>query len=334
MDSQQVVEVAKLYYQQSLSQDDIARLMDVSRSTVARALKMAHERGMVRITIVGHSPRAVALERWLYSTFDLEHVVIVPALSDGASDLAAAAQTAASYLDHITPARGTLGLAAGRTLFSISQQLRMAARPELTVVPVMGGWASGSSISANEVVRTAATRWSAKAESLFAPAFVSEAHARAALLREEGIRRPLELARQADVICISAASMAPFSTEWKAHHTSISDEDTRQLIGMGAVGETCAQFLAADGRPLDNWNLEKTIALSISDFRAVPKVMMVATGREKAGALLACCRSRFFSVLILTEDLAAEMEALYTNAEMTSPAADASRNGHYVSPNA
>jgi DNA-binding transcriptional regulator LsrR (DeoR family) len=302
--------VARLYYQQNLSQDDIARLLNVSRSTVSRALKTAHERGMVRITIVSPSARAVELERWLYKAFDLEHVVIVPALRDGASDLEAAAQAAASYLDHITPSHGTLGLAAGRTLFSISQQLRPASRPDLSVVPVMGGWVSGSAISANEVVRTAAARWGARAESLFAPAFVSDAAARAALLREEGIRRPLELARQADVICVSAASMMPLSTEWKAHHTTISDDDARQLIAMGAVGETCAQFLAADGRPLDDWNLEKTIALSIDDFRRVPKVVMVATGREKASALLACCRSRFFSALVITEDLAEEMEAL------------------------
>lgn len=310
MDAQQLLDIARLYYQQNLGQDDIARQLDVSRSTVSRALKAARERGMVRVTIINPSPRATELEAWLRPFFGLEHVMIVPALGDAESDLNAAAQAAASYLDHTIPARGTLGVAAGRTLLAISQQLRPAARPDLCVVPVMGGWVSASSISPNEVVRMVAARWGAKAESLFAPAFVSDAQAREALLREEGIRRPLELARRADVVCISAAPILPLSNEWRAHHTSISDDDARRLSAMGAVGETCAQFLSGDGVPLDSWNLEKTIALSIDEFRAVPKVVMVAAGAEKARALLACCRGGFVTALIVTEDLAAELQRL------------------------
>jgi DNA-binding transcriptional regulator LsrR (DeoR family) len=310
MHAQQVLDIARLYYQQNLGQDDIARLLDVSRSTVSRALKAARERGMVRVTIIHPSPRAAALEAWLRGNFGFEHVMIVPALGDAESDLHAVAQAAASYLDHIVPARGTLGVAAGRTLLSISQQLRPTSRPDLSIVPVMGGWVSASSISPNEVVRMVADRWGARGDSLFAPAFVSDAQAREALLREEGIRRPLEMARRADVACMSTAPLLPLSTEWKAHHTSISDEDARRLTSMGAVGETCAQFLTDDGVPLDRWNLEKTIALSIDEFRAIPKVVMVAAGIEKARALLACCRSGFISALIVTEDLAARLERL------------------------
>jgi DNA-binding transcriptional regulator LsrR (DeoR family) len=334
MDTQQVIDIAKLYYQQNLGQDDIARLLDISRSTVSRALKAARDRGMVRITIVNPSPRAVELETWLRTTFSLEHVTIVAAVGDPASDLDAVAQAAASYLDHVVPSRGALGVAAGRTAFAVSQQVRPASRPGLWVVPVMGGWVSASSISANEVVRTVAARWGAQSESLFAPAFVSDGQAREALLREEGIRRPLEIARQADVVCVSAASMMPLSTEWRAHHTSISDEDARFLTNLGAVGETCAQFMTEDGTPLDQWNLEKTIALSVAEFRAVPKVVMVASGVEKARALLACCRAGFFEVLMVTEDLAREMESLAkaTPAGATALVQASGGNGHLADP--
>ncbi len=319
MDAQLVVEIAKLYYQQNYAQEDIARLLAVSRSTVSRALKVARERGQVRVTIVSFSPRAVELEAWLYTTFQLEQVIIVPALGDPASDLEAVAQAAASYLDHVAPARGVIGVAGGRTLFAISQQIRPAPRPELSILPVMGGWVSASTISANEVVRAFSARWGAESEMLFSPAFVSDAHTRAVLLREESIRHPLERARQADLVCVSAAPLLPLSTEWKAVHPSISDAEARQLLELGAVGETCAQFLTADGRPLDSWNLEKTIALSVADFHAVPRVLMTGTGVEKAVSILACCRSGFVTALIVTEEIAAEMQALYSAAHNPAP---------------
>ena len=57
---EQAVDALKLYYQQDLSQVDIAARMGLSRPTVAKLLAHGRDRGFVTITI--HDPREEASE--------------------------------------------------------------------------------------------------------------------------------------------------------------------------------------------------------------------------------------------------------------------------------
>ena len=49
-----LVRVAELYYEQGLNQNEVAKLLNVSRPTVSRLLDEAKEAGVVEIVI--HSP--------------------------------------------------------------------------------------------------------------------------------------------------------------------------------------------------------------------------------------------------------------------------------------
>ena len=78
MNIDQVLEIAKLYYEQNNTQEDIARQLSISRSTVARALRVARERGYIRTIVIGPSRNLLDLELWFRDRFNLEHIVIVP----------------------------------------------------------------------------------------------------------------------------------------------------------------------------------------------------------------------------------------------------------------
>ena len=58
-----LVEVAKLYYEEQLTQAQIGRQLQTSRSTVSRLLKEARDQGVVKITIQYKWVRDSALER-------------------------------------------------------------------------------------------------------------------------------------------------------------------------------------------------------------------------------------------------------------------------------
>lgn len=313
MNTQQVLQIARLYYEQNKTQEDIAQQLLVSRSTVSRALKVARERGFIRTIVVAPSVTAPRLEAWFRERFNLQHVVIVPGCGSTPEVLDSVGQTAATYLDYIVSEQTVLTVAGGRTLLSVGKQLRPAHRPHVTIVPAMGGWVGDSAISANEVVREFAVRWNAQAELLFAPAIVSNEIARQALWREGGIHLTLEKARQANIACISLAGINP---DPNGHHHRYSSsgrlaaEDQQNLLALGAVGETCAQFFDAEGQPIDIWNKAKTIALSFEDLKHIPTVIMVGAGIEKAQAFLGACRSGFITALIMTEELAQKIEHL------------------------
>ncbi|NIO68840.1 MAG: helix-turn-helix domain-containing protein, partial [Anaerolineae bacterium] len=46
-----LAQVASMYYEDNLNQDEIARRIDTSRSTVSRILQEAREAGVVEITV-------------------------------------------------------------------------------------------------------------------------------------------------------------------------------------------------------------------------------------------------------------------------------------------
>ena len=60
-----LVEVATLYYEQDLSQAEIARKFDVSRSLVSHLLKLCRDQGIVEIRINDSRSRAARLQRRL-----------------------------------------------------------------------------------------------------------------------------------------------------------------------------------------------------------------------------------------------------------------------------
>lgn len=314
MNIEQVLQIARHYYEQNKTQEEIAQQLLVSRSTVSRALKLARERGYIRTIVVAPSSNAPRLEAWFRARFNLQHVVIVPGRGNAPEVLDSVGQTAAAYLHQIIPDQAILTVAGGRTMLAVSKQLRPAYRPDVTIVPVMGGWVGDSAISANEVVREMAVRWQARAESLFAPAIVSDDVARQALWREESIRRTLEKARSATVACISLAGVTPDPNGLHRYYIRSSgllpDEDHHHLLASGAVGESCAQFFDINGLSLDAWNQAKTIAISLYDLKKIPMVMMVAAGVEKAWASLGACRGGFITALIITEELACKIEQL------------------------
>jgi DNA-binding transcriptional regulator LsrR (DeoR family) len=314
MNIDQVLQIARHYYEQNKTQEEIAQQLLISRSTVSRALKVARERGYIRTIVVAPSSNAPRLEAWFRERFDLQHVVIVPGQGNSPEVLDSVGQTAATYLDHIVAEGAVLTVAGGRTLLAVSKQLRPAYRPDVTVVPVMGGWVGDSAISANEVVREIAVRWQARAESLFAPAIISDEIARQALWREESIRLTLEKARTATVACVSLAGVTRDPAGVHHHYARSSgllpEEDHQRLLSLGAVGESCAQFFDINGQPLDVWNQAKTIAVSLHDLKKMPVVVMVAAGIEKAWATLGACRGGFVTVLIITEELACKIEQL------------------------
>lgn len=312
MKTDQIIEIARLYYEQNTTQEDIARQLSISRSTVARALRLAKERGYIRTVVIAPSQNNYDLENWLRDQFNIRHVIIVPCQQDPQQDLDSVGKAAAAYLDSIISEHTILALSGGRTLYAINQHLRPAQRPNLTVVPAMGGLVTESAISANEIVREVATKWQASAEALFAPATMSDATAREALLREDSIRPALQKAKSASLVCTGLAVVKSTTEVPRPYESSsgrVSQEDMQQLQGLGAVCEVCAQFLDIQGNEITSWNENKTIALSIADFKRMFTIV-VGAGREKAPAFLAACRNGFISALFITEDLAMEIERL------------------------
>src|ERR1700712_2192989 len=117
----QMVQVAKLYYDLEKTQSDISRETGLTRWQVSRLLRDARESGVVRIEIIPRSPRLPELEVALQKRFGLREALVLGVDDDSALNVVT--QAAARYLCGLAPTPDLIGVSWGRTLTKMAQWL-------------------------------------------------------------------------------------------------------------------------------------------------------------------------------------------------------------------
>ena len=133
-----IIQVARLYYEQQLSQEQIAKKILTSRSNVSRILAVAQERGIVEIRIHEQDRRDHELEELLVQRFGLKaaHVAHLPKY---ATDYQAVGQLAAQvFISHLKPA-ARIAVSWGRSLQTMVNELEHIDRPDVSLIALMGG---------------------------------------------------------------------------------------------------------------------------------------------------------------------------------------------------
>lgn len=136
--------VASLYYDQNLTQADVARRVGVSRSKISRLLKEAREEGIVEIVINYPWRTANTLEAALQERFGLQHVSVLVSQGRRYEEvLWGLGNLAARYLESILEPDVILGISWGTAIYQTARSLRPELRLSLKVVQMIG--AVGSS---------------------------------------------------------------------------------------------------------------------------------------------------------------------------------------------
>lgn len=302
-----VVRAARLYYEQGVSQAEVARELGLSRSNVSRILSRAREQGIVEITI--HDPdapplRDEALGAALEQRFGLGAARVVHAGPGGALD--AVAREAAARLRERAPAVRAIGVSWGQSVQSTVAHLEpVRLRPAPRVLPLVGGNSALDQLDTGEsVLRLLAERLGARAEPLFAPALLESPDAAATLLRESSIRSVLAAAAQVDLALVGIGSMGLHSSPHLIEGMGLGAEEQRVLAEQRPVGDVCGRFVDADGRPLGPPTADRVLAVTLPELARIPEVLAVAAGAEKAPGVLGVLRSGVLDVVVLDVGLA------------------------------
>ena len=79
---------------------------------------------------------------------------------------------------------------------------------------------------------------------------------------------------------------------------ALSDDDQRELLAAGAVGDICLRFFDAEGRPVRTSVDRRIMGIAPDALRAVPRRLAVAGGTEKHAAIEAALRGGWVTVLV------------------------------------
>jgi deoxyribonucleoside regulator len=135
-----VIEAAKLYYLLDYNQNEIAKILGISRPTVSRLLQQAKSEGIVQITIMDPTEDVDNLALQLEKKFNLKKVIVasIPQFENHIIKNYLG-EKAALYLHEIVKDHDIIGVTWGTTLYHIAVELKQKFVKDVKVVQLKGG---------------------------------------------------------------------------------------------------------------------------------------------------------------------------------------------------
>ena len=297
----QLAKAAQLYFVDQRSQQDIAELLGTTRSNVSRMLKAARQQGVVEIRITHPVRRDLHLEELLRHRFGLADARVL-AFGAGGGAVDQVGVLAARWLgDHLVDGQ-VVALSWGSTLRAVVRAVTPDQPRDVEIVQLVGGLSAVSSnLTGQELVRELAARLGARYRYLHAPAILDHEEVLAGLLGEPSVAEALEAARRADIALVGIGARGFGASAAIVEAMRLSAAERAAFEASGVVGDVCARYYDLSGQEVATAVRDRILAVSLDDLRAIPTVVGVAAGREKALGILGALRGRILDVLICDE---------------------------------
>ena len=301
---QLMMRAARLYYEDYLTQQQIATELEVSRPTVSRLLTQARREGIVRITIADPLTSHEELASELVRTFGIKRAIVVSGEGLSSELLRRRIGIACAEYLHKTLNEGCqFGIGWGRTLCSVVEALDTEVRLKIHVVPLIGGLGQiSSSFQVNELARQLAAAFGGTWQPFYVPAFVEDPAALDGLLRLPDVQAVIQAWTRIDTALVGIGHFASQHQSSMLFYNYIGKAALQGLEQCHAVGDICGQFFDTQGHQC--FEERRVLGIPLDSLKALKEVIGVAGAPEKAPAILGALRGGFVDVLV-TDSVAA-----------------------------
>lgn len=305
-----VIWAAWLYYENQLTQNDIAQMIGVSRATIVNYLQEARQRGVVRILMNSEIVARTSIARKLAARFGLTEALVIPTEKSVTSEarLKALGAGGARLMERMIKPGETICVSWGRTVLAVADAISLPQPLEgLTVVQVTGSSIGKREFSAELCTSIMARNIGAASINMLAPAVLSTAALRDALMGELVLKRQFELIAGTNMIVFGVGGLAAESTMRIADVAS--DEEIDAYAAEGAVAVLICRFLDRDGNQIVRELDHRVIGIELDELRRVPNRLCVAGGARKAEAIRAVLAGGYATHLVTDMEAAQELLA-------------------------
>ena len=294
---------AWLYYNQGMTQKDVAEKLGISRSTVIRLLDEAMKRSEVQIWINEGIEDFVSLAGQLEAAYGLDEAVIIPSPS---ADRTTAEGTAKAvglalgqFLSETVPNDATIGVGWGRTMTASLSSFRPPRRENCKVVSLLGGIVAVHQTNPLDYTWRLASALGAECYMFLAPLLVNSVETKRALIEKCGLATLYNLAETLDLAIVSCGDIGPHSTSLSEGF--ISKETLRELVEAGCVCDTMFNFIDAEGRSVDHPINQHAMAIDLDTLRKAKHIVLASGGAHRAIAIRATIKRIGCNTLITDE---------------------------------
>lgn len=298
--------IASMYYEDGVTQSEIAAQTGYSRSAISRLLNEAREMGVVEIRVHHPLERRQDLEQALLERLPLKTVLVLKrGLLNHAQMLRRLGALGAPLVEELIGNQTTVGISWGTGLAELVDAIRPRPLTNVHVVQIIGliGTSELPEIDNPELTQRLARTLGGRYSILPAPLLVDSETTRNALWNDYRVQRVLAHARHMDVALLGIGAVEPqYSTLVRAGYLSL--EQAAELARAGAVGDVSAIYVDRFGRIVDIPLTRRIVTIDPAALAAIPNKVGIAGGQAKPLPILGAVRAGLVNILI-TDDTAA-----------------------------
>ncbi|CAM3756519.1 sugar-binding transcriptional regulator [Mesobacillus zeae] len=292
-----VIEAAKLYYLLDKNQNEIARILGVSRPTVSRLLQTAKSEGIVEIRIKNPVEDSENLAKELEGKFNIKKAVVVPIPQYEDTLIKNYLGKRASYFLHeIVKDGDIIGVTWGTTLYHIAVELQQKPINNVKVVQLKGGIShSETNTYVSEILYLFGKAFNTAPVHLPLPAIVDHIVVRQAMEADRHIKRVLDLGKQANIAMFTIGPIKPDSLLFQLGY--FNDDDLKEIYS-NAAGDICSRFFDRQGYLLNESLNERTLGIGLEDLKKKEYSILVGGGSQKIDGIYGALKGGYANVII------------------------------------
>ena len=289
-----------LYYIAGKTQDDIARILNVSRPTAQRLVSLCRAEGLITFRLNHTISECMSLASQLRERHGLVHCDVVP--TDGSDETAFAGIAEAASIAMERMLRNAeplvMGLGTGRAMRGSVARVAPLSRPLHRLVSLVGTISPDGSASRFNAPGALAELTGAQHFPLPLPMHATTPEQREQLLALDPVRRVFAMAQGADAWF---SGLSQFDDNAPLYRDGfISRDDLLELMRLGAVGENLGWAFDAQGRILEDGPNPRLTSVRPTPGGSKPRIC-VAHGPAKLRALDAALKGRIVNGLVTDE---------------------------------
>ena len=289
-----------LYFIAGHTQDEIARMLQVSRASAQRLVSLCLAERLITFRLEHPIAACMELASRLKERFHLSHCEVVP--TDPAAPLSTAgiAERCANILEATlrseTPVIVALGT--GRAVRSAVERVSPIDRPNHQIVSLVGNISADGSASFFDTVGRLADRTGARHYPMPLPFLMSSEDERNRMVRIDPIAKVKAVAAKADLRLIGIGQM---DQKAQVHVDGfVTREELFEMMRLGAVGEITGWAYDAKGRLIKGGTNRRLTSIP-PQAPAETATIAAAVGPAKVPAIKAALAGRLINGLITDE---------------------------------
>ena len=289
-----------LYFIAGHTQDEIARMLQVSRASAQRLVSLCLAERLITFRLEHPIAACMELASRLKEKFDLSHCEVVP--TDPAAPLATAglAERCANILEATlrseTPVIVALGT--GRAVRAAVERVSPIERPNHQIVSLVGNISADGSASFFDTVGRLADRTGARHYPMPLPFLMSSEDERNRMVRIDPIAKVKAVAAKADLRLIGIGQM---DQKAQVHVDGfVTREELFEMMRLGAAGEITGWAYDAKGKLIKGGTNRRLTSIP-PQAPADTTTIAAAVGQAKVPAIRAALAGRLINGLITDE---------------------------------